>query len=304
MGQQRRDQGDAAFLHVKARYAYRRCTWEAGAAMSSKSALAITDHPANGPNPAGPLVILVHGSLDRSTSFARVLRRLKDLHTVVYDRRGYSRSLHALPLNTTLGGHIDDLLEVIDGRPAVAVGHSYGGSIVLGAALLPEGSSIRSVGAYEPPMPWLGAWSRSTATSAVMGAADGEPEDSEAAAERFFRRMVGNSSWERLPEEAKAARRADGAALVSELAAIRLATPPFDVTTLTVPATFARGDNSLTRHREVVAWLTEHTPDAELVEFPGAGHGAHLTHPDAFAAFVRRAVERSEEHTTPTTTGQ
>jgi pimeloyl-ACP methyl ester carboxylesterase len=260
--------------------------------MSSKSTLAITDHPANGPDRAGPLVVLVHGSLDRSTSFVRVLRRLKDLHTVVYDRRGYNRSRHALPLNTTLDGHIEDLLDVIDGRRAVVVGHSYGGSIALGAALSPDGSSIRSVAAYEPPMPWLGPWSRSRATTAAMDAEASEPEDPGAAAERFFRRMVGNSSWERLPEEAKAARRADGAALVAELTAIRLVTPPFDVANLTIPATFARGANSLTRHREVVAWLTEHAPNAELVEFPGANHGAHLTHPDAFAGLVRRAVDR------------
>ena len=43
----------------------------------------------------------------------------------------------------------------------------------------------------------------------------------------------------------------------------------------------------LPRHRESVAWLVEHTPGAELVEIAGAGHGAHLTHPDAFAAMVR-----------------
>jgi pimeloyl-ACP methyl ester carboxylesterase len=284
-----------AFIHVKARYAQARCTWEAELAMSTKSALAVTDSPAEGPNQAGLLVVLVHGSLDRSTSFLRVLRRLRDLHTVVYDRRGYNRSRHVVPLNTTLDGHIDDLLEVVDGRPAVVVGHSYGGSITLGAALRAEGSSIRSVGAYEPPMPWLGEWSRSAATSASMGVAASEPEDPAAAAERFFRRMVGNSSWERLPEEAKDARRADGAALVAELAAIRLSTPPFDVSALTIPATFGRGENSLPRHREVVAWLAGHTPNAELVEFPGADHGAHLTHPDAFAAFVRTAVARAHE---------
>jgi pimeloyl-ACP methyl ester carboxylesterase len=37
----------------------------------------------------------------------------------------------------------------------------------------------------------------------------------------------------------------------------------------------------------------EHTPDAELIEIEGAAHGAHLTHPDAFAGFVRAAVARA-----------
>ncbi len=42
-----------------------------------------------------------------------------------------------------------------------------------------------------------------------------------------------------------------------------------------------------------MTWLVEHTPGAELFEIAGAGHGAHLTHPDAFAAFVRAAVARA-----------
>jgi pimeloyl-ACP methyl ester carboxylesterase len=109
--------------------------------------------------------------------------------------------------------------------------------------------------------------------------------------------MVGDSAWERLPEDAKEARRADGTALAAELAAIRIAEAPFDVAAMTIPALYARGEKSAVRHRQSVAWLVEHTPRAELVEFPGAGHGAHLTHPDAFAALVRRAVERADEPT-------
>jgi pimeloyl-ACP methyl ester carboxylesterase len=50
-----------------------------------------------------------------------------------------------------------------------------------------------------------------------------------------------------------------------------------------------------------VAWLVEHTPGAELVDIPGAAHGAHLTHPDAFAAFIRRVLARADRPV-PTTT--
>jgi pimeloyl-ACP methyl ester carboxylesterase len=31
-------------------------------------------------------------------------------------------------------------------------------------------------------------------------------------------------------------------------------------------------------------------PGGEAFEIPGAHHGAHLSHPDHFAAFVRRVV--------------
>jgi pimeloyl-ACP methyl ester carboxylesterase len=259
--------------------------------------LAVNEHFPSDSGADEPVVVMVHGSLDRSTSFARVLRRLGDLHTVAYDRRGYHRSRDALPINTTLDGHIDDLLAVIDGRPSVVVGHSYGGDIALGAALRDGGStSILSIAAYEPPLPWLGEWSRRpTAPSArpqESTTGPGGSDSAEAAAERFFRRMVGDAAWDRLPEEGKAARRADGPALAAELHAIRLTEAPFDVSALTVPAVFACGGISLPHHRSAVAWLAENTPGAELVEIPGAGHGAHLTHPDAFAELARAALSR------------
>jgi pimeloyl-ACP methyl ester carboxylesterase len=285
--------------------------------MPAAHPLALTEHlPVSGPD-GSPLVVLVHGSLDRAASFTRVIRRLDDLHTVAYDRRGYHRSRHALPLNTTLDGHIDDLLAVVDGRPSVVVGHSYGGDIALGAALRGgPAAGIVSVAAYEPPMPWLGAWARGPTSNAAMEAsgtggqvagmtgpsasgpvvaASGPPDHVSAAeaAERFFRRMVGDASWDRLSAEAKAERWADGPALEAELAAIRTRQAPFDVTMLTVPATFGRGERSTARHRETVGWLSEHVPDSELVEIAGATHGAHLTHPEAFAAMVRSAMARA-----------
>ncbi|MGH9101780.1 MAG: alpha/beta fold hydrolase, partial [Acidimicrobiales bacterium] len=36
----------------------------------------------------GPLIALVHGSLDRSASFARLLSRLSHYRVLSYDRRG------------------------------------------------------------------------------------------------------------------------------------------------------------------------------------------------------------------------
>ena len=266
--------------------------------------LAVTERAPAAGGEGLPMVVLVHGSLDRAASFARVQRRLDDLHTVAYDRRGYQGSRHALPLNATLDGHIDDLLAVIDGRPSVVVGHSYGGDVAVGAALRSGGDSgIVSVVAYEPPMPWLGFWARSAASAAAMQTAShqesparaGPPDDDGAAAqaERFFRRMVGDAAWDRLSESAKDERRADGPALEAELAAIRVNEQPFDVAGLTVPATFGRGEVSTPRHRDTVAWLAEHVPGAELVEISGASHGSHLTHPDAFASMVRSAIARA-----------
>lgn len=267
--------------------------------MSSTTRLAVTEHHPTPGAADGPVVVLVHGSLDRSSSFGRVLRRLDDLHTVAYDRRGYHRSRDALPIHTTLDGHVDDLLDVVGDRPAVVVGHSYGGTVALGAALRDSrGGPIRALCVYEPPMPWLDFWPARPPdpTTAEQGSRPTDANElSGRAAERFFRRMVGDAAWERLPEREKDARRADGAALAAELDAIRIGKAPFDVSLLRVPLVCGRGEHSAPRHRDSVGWLVDHVPGAELVEIPGAGHGAHLSHPDAFAAMVRRTLARAED---------
>ena len=116
----------------------------------------------------------------------------------------------------------------------------------------------------------------------------GEPSEQ---VEWFFRRMVGDAAWERLPEAERQARQADGPALVADLLGFTGAAP-FEVTALAVPTVFGRGGpQSAQHHRATVAWLAGHVPGAELVEIEAAQHGAHLTHPDAFATLVRVAVQ-------------
>ena len=71
--------------------------------------------PEDGSSPLdAPVVVLVHGSLDRAASFRRVARRLPDLELLTYDRRGYqgSRGEPGDPA-PTLGTHVEDLLGIV-----------------------------------------------------------------------------------------------------------------------------------------------------------------------------------------------
>ncbi|HUY22193.1 MAG TPA: alpha/beta hydrolase [Acidimicrobiales bacterium] len=231
-----------------------------------------------------PTVVLVHGSLDRGASFARVVRRLEGIHVVTYDRRGYHHS-RAMPLARSLAAHVADLVALVGDGPAVVVGHSYGGDVAIGAALeAPD--AVRAVGAFEPPLPWMPWWPRRTASS-ITG------EDPATFAEGFFRRVVGDAGWDRLTDQARAARRADGPALVAELADLRRHRSPLDLSRLHAPLVLGRGGRSVPHHRRAIDALVELVPDADVVEIPGSAHGAPLSHPDAFAAFVRRVVERA-----------
>jgi pimeloyl-ACP methyl ester carboxylesterase len=214
---------------------------------------------------------------------------------VAYDRRGYQGSREAGVVG--LGGHIHDLLSVVAGvrsqgasRVAV-VGHSLGGDVVVGAALA-EPRAIDSIGAFEPPMPWLGFRRDETGNESTSG---WRPlaEDPGEEAERFFSRMVSASAWERLTDEGRASRRADGPALMADLTGMR-GEAPFDVMALSVPAVFGMGGTaSRPHHRQGVTWLGTHVPGAMPYEIEGAQHGAHLSHPDHFADFVRSVMGRA-----------
>src|SRR5207237_1179460 len=143
--------------------------------------LHVVDHPSSAPD--APLVVLVHGTMDRSTSFHRVMSFLPDCSVIAYDRRGYARSRFASPAAESLADHVDDLLEVLDGRPAVVVGHSYGGDVALGAAVR-RPDLVRAVAAFEAPMPWRPEWPADTAGNEALRAALSSG-DSVAAVEAF-----------------------------------------------------------------------------------------------------------------------
>jgi pimeloyl-ACP methyl ester carboxylesterase len=243
-------------------------------------------HVEHHPERGGPLVVLAHGGMDRSTSFAGVVKRLTDLHVLVYDRRGYARSRDAGPVARTVADHADDLLALVAGRPAVLIGHSYGGDVALRAAI-ERPDLVLSVGAFEAPMPWMPWWPSHTAGDRATSAASPE-----AAVEAFMRRIVGDRVWERLPARTQADRRAEGPTLLAELASIRSA-PPFDPGDVQVPVVVGYGTETEAHHRKGAEALVRLVPDGEIFEINGAGHGAHVSHPDAFAAFVRTARERA-----------
>src|SRR5258708_33975916 len=92
--------------------------------------------------------------MDRSAAFGRVVQRLPDLFLVVYDRRGYARSARAEPAAAALGDHAEDLLALLESRPAAVVGHSYGGvAAMMAAHLRPDLTT--PLGAFEAPGPWM-----------------------------------------------------------------------------------------------------------------------------------------------------
>lgn len=239
------------------------------------------DPLADGPG-AGRLVVMVHGAMDRATSFTRVMAQMADWSIVSYDRRGYGRSMHTGPAES-FDDQVHDLVTVLGGRPAVAFGHSLGGDIVLAAAARHPGL-ITSALVWEPPQPWLEWW---PADSTTRGAGSHlTPEDR---AEWFMRMMVGDRIWERLPGATRAQRRAEGVTLAAELVSLA-GGAVFDPAAVRIPVLVGRGGQSQVHQRRGSRELAAALPHGDLVEIAEARHGAHLTHPAEVADLIRRVA--------------
>ena len=230
---------------------------------------------------AGPLVVGVHGGLDRGGSFARVARRLEGCRFVTYDRRGYQGSRGSSELS--LAHHRDDLLALLQGlvddEPAVILGHSYGGVVAL-VASISTSPLIGSLVTYEPPLPWV------LKRTGSMGPLSTSPADE---AESFFRRMISDAAWDRLSPAEQESRRLDGPALYDDLSTIRRHDEPFSVTDVSVPWTYSYGEGGVHHdyYASVAQELTRRVPRLRVAPLANAGHGAHLAHPEGLVRVIR-----------------
>jgi len=232
------------------------------------------------------LVVLVHGAMDRSAGLLRLSRRLDtEFRVVRYDRRGYGRSSAVGP-PWTVDANIADLRDLIEreqhhrgGGPAIVFGHSFGGNIALGLAdRRPD--LIGAVVVYEMPMSWLDTWPNNSAGAAAMAAPDASD-----AAEAFIRRLVGDEAWDRLSPAKQEFRRAEGQAMVAELADLRMSAP-WTPARITVPVLAMYGETGRPHHQTAMRGLPDLLANGQVCRVPEAGHAGPHTHAEAVGAAV------------------
>jgi pimeloyl-ACP methyl ester carboxylesterase len=223
-------------------------------------------HPADDPD--APLMVLVHGVFDTCLSFEPVIEHLHpDFTVLTYDRRGWARSSDAAP-SESIDHHADDLIGLLDGRPATLVGHSYGGTVALVAAVRRPDLAL-ALGLFEPSMQWMPWWPTRE-----------EIAERSPAEQAHFRHGL-----EGRPRRTAEDRAREQALLQHELDLI--AEPPCSLDEVIVPRLVGRGALSAQWRYDATDRLAEFL-HCDLVMIENAGHTAHRMQPKAFAEFARQ----------------
>jgi esterase len=116
-----------------------------GLAMLGNLALIENVIPVNGvalyyeEHGAGEPIVCIHGT-GSSSALWRDAAAVLATHgrTILYDRRGFSRSERPEPYVTNVHQHTDDaaaLIDALDAAPAIVIGRSQGGEIAVDLAL-------------------------------------------------------------------------------------------------------------------------------------------------------------------------
>lgn len=209
-------------------------------------------------------VVLVHGAPADASSWDRLLAGQRDGlpgRVVVIDRLGYGNSTPGRHTSlATQAAALEPFLRPIDGMRPVLVGHSFGGPVVLRAAV-DYADQVAGV-------------------VLVAGACDAYMKDA-----RWFRRSIDFIALV-VPEPWEVSNRE----LLDLTDENRAMEPMLD--RVTCPVVILHGEwDAVCPHDTTVAYLRQRLVNAaevRVVSLPRTGHNIHLSHPGEIAAAVRR----------------
>ena len=242
----------------------------------------------------GPSVLLIHGAGPDGEQWRAVIDDLSADHRVVaYNRRGYPGSGEPA---ADWGTHIDDAIEVIEGRdlsPATVVGHSAGTVVAAGVAVRRPELCGRLV-MFDPI---LHAQKRPTLKLIVtfVSVQRQRKSDPEAAAETFFRWATAakdgsGSTFDRMSAEDQAEMRSRHRAVFADTDA---GDGSEQIQTADIKAlrntTIGLGELSDPWFSKNARALARRLPDARLEVIEGSAHAVMLDNPGRVAEIIRSA---------------
>ncbi|WP_395689334.1 alpha/beta fold hydrolase [Caenimonas koreensis] len=248
---------------------------------------------------SGPAVVCLHSNASSSAQWRGLIDLLATNHRVfapdLYGS-GKSPDWHS-DREIALQDEVNFIEPVLAraGSPVTLVGHSHGAAVALMAALA-KPARIRSLVLYEPTL-FAVVEAQGASTNGVDGIRNAvtaasaalDMGDCDAAARHFIDYWMGDGSWGATPPQRKPA-------IVESVANVRrwahaLTTEPTPVqafAALDMPVLYMLGASSPESAHAVARVLLPVLPAANVVEFPGLGHMAPVTHPDVVNAEIAR----------------
>jgi pimeloyl-ACP methyl ester carboxylesterase len=234
----------------------------------------------------GPPLVLVHGTAGAHWSFNFLVPTLVDRFTVyAVDRRGRGESGDAPEY--AIEREFEDTAAVVDSldQPASVLGHSFGGTVGLGAALVAR--NLRKLILYEPA-PGFSSVSSEDVERIEDIIARGEREEAVVHAFRSFgltseelEQVQASPVW---PARVMAAHTIAREIRAEE--AYRV--DPERFRDLTTPTLLLLGEESPDWAHEGTEQIRAALPDARVASLRGQGHAAIMTAPELVADEVAR----------------
>jgi pimeloyl-ACP methyl ester carboxylesterase len=242
---------------------------------------------------AGEPILCIHGTGSSSVLWRDAAVELGALgRTIVYDRRGFSRSERPEPFVTNVHEQTDDAAALIDAlgmAPPIVIGRSQGGEIAVDLALrypdrvralaLLEGGGLKLGEAF-------GRWLAEFREQLFAAAED----DASTVGETLLRLILGDAVWEEVPEPVQRIFIANGPAILAEERGGLLDVTPEQLGTIDVPTLVVGGNDSPPAFAEVTKLVAAAMPSAQVAWVEG-GHLIHPAHPMVLA-FVEEVLSR------------
>lgn len=239
---------------------------------------------------SGPSVLFIQGGLGDAGFFERVAELLSDqFTTIIYDRRGNSRSPRPVGWQTTTADEQADdaaaLLRALDLAPAAIYGTSSGGMIGLNL-LIRYPDLVRRAMLHEPALmsvlPDPQAYIAQVLPIVEQAMARGGPR---AAVEAFVRTVGGDAAYERMPSDLRERIVNNGELMNIEAPLSDYLPSQAELALIRCPVEILVGTQSPPLLIEMSRWLAGalHAPMRRIA----AGHAPQLEQPEALAEELR-----------------
>jgi pimeloyl-ACP methyl ester carboxylesterase len=244
---------------------------------------------------AGAPIVCIHGSSSSAAVWGDAGAELATRgRTIVYDRRGCSRSERPEPYTTNVHQQADDAAALIDAlaaAPAIVIGRSYGGEIAIDLALrYPD--RVRALALLESALLSMSPTGTRWAADLEQRVAAAAEVDMGTVAETFLRNVLGDATWEAFPEPAKQMFTFNGPAILAEFRGGRLDVGAEQLGTIAHPTLLVAGKDSPPAFAEVTELMAAAMPAAR-VEWIEGGHLINPAHP-VVLGFVDEVLARCQ----------